>query len=236
MGQKPHPGKCIHCLHWQKELTWDHVFPKAWYPQTTPADLYKWQVPSCRECNRTYGQLEEDLLLRLALCVDPSDPKCAGIVEKGLRALNPTYAKNEKDRRARLAKRNQILRESFQGKDIPLQAVYPNFGLYEHLPIEEQTAITIKADSVRKLSEKIVKGIFYLEDGHFIQPPYKISFYVLSDTGAEPIMEMLEKFGSVHAREPGIVVSRAVVPEDQTSSFFCIEIWGRFKMYAAVTD
>lgn len=236
MGQKPHPGKCIHCLHWHKELTWDHVFPKAWYPQSTPNDLYKWQVPSCKECNKKYGKLEEDLLLRLALCVDPSDPKCSGVVEKGLRALNPAYAKSEKDRNARMAKRNQILREAFQGKDIPLQAVYPNFGPHDHYPIENQTAITIKADSVKKLSEKIVRGIFYLEDGHFIKPPYTINFYALTDRGATPIMEMLEQYGTIHAREPGIVVSRAVAHEDNISSFFCIEIWGRFKMYAAVTD
>ena len=236
MEKKPNPGKCIHCLRWHKELTWDHVFPKAWYPTTTSAELYKWQVPSCRECNRIYGKLEEELLIRLALCVDPADPRCAGIVEKGLRAIDPRHGKDEKDARARLAKRHQILRESFRGENIPLQAAYPNFGKHEHIPIEEQMAVTIKEESVRKLSEKIVKGIFYLEDGQFIQSPYHIDFFVLHDESAAPIMDMLEKYGTVHAREPGIVVSRAVAPEDSTSSFFCIEIWGRFKMYAAVTD
>jgi hypothetical protein len=84
--------------------------------------------------------------------------------------------------------------------------------------------------SVRKLSEKIVRGIFFIEDNRLIQPPYHIDFYALTDETAKPIMEMLQKYGTVHAHEPGIVVSRAVTPEDSVSSFFCIEIWGRFKM------
>jgi hypothetical protein len=48
-------------------------------------------------------------MIRLAMCLDPLDPSCAGIVEKGLRAVNPSYAKNEKDRRSRLSKRKEIL-------------------------------------------------------------------------------------------------------------------------------
>lgn len=236
MAKKPPSGKCIHCLQFHQELTWDHVFPKAWYPHTTKQNLYKWQVPSCKRCNKMYGELEEDLLIRLAMCLDPLDPSCAGIVEKGLRAVDPSYAKNEKDRRARLAKRKEILKDAFEGENIPLQAVYPNFGDHHHLPLKAQTAITIPAKSVQHLAEKIVRGIFLIEDRILIEPPYEISYYVLSDTGAKPVVEVLERHGSTYAREPGIIVQRAVAHEDVTSSLFLIEIWNRFKIYAAVQD
>lgn len=236
MAKSPSPGKCIHCLKFHKELTWDHVFPKAWYPHTTRQNLYKWQVPSCKRCNKMYGELEEDLMIRLAMCLDPLDPSCAGIVEKGLRAVNPSYAKNEKDGRARLAKRNEILKGSFEGNAIPLQAVYPNFGVHQQLPLQAQTAITIPAKAVQRLAEKIVRGIFLIEDGKLIEPPYEISYYVLHDAGTAEIVEMLAQYGSVHAREPGIVVQRAVAQEDAISSFFLIEIWNRFKIYAAVQE
>jgi hypothetical protein len=47
---------------------------------------------------------------------------------------------------------------------------------------------------------------------------------------------MLEQFGKVHAREPGIIVRCAVACDDLTSSIFQVEIWNRFKIYAAVTE
>ena len=43
------------------------MFPKAWYPDATPKDLEKWQIPSCLDCNQRYGKIENDLLGRVAL-------------------------------------------------------------------------------------------------------------------------------------------------------------------------
>jgi hypothetical protein len=39
----------------------------------------------------------------------------------------------------------------------------------------------------------------------------------------------------VYAREPGLVVRRAVAPEDGISAVFAITLWQRFKTYASVT-
>jgi hypothetical protein len=60
-------GKCVHCLKDNVELTEDHMFPKAWYPDTTAENLEKWKIPSCLECNQRLGKLERDLIGRLAL-------------------------------------------------------------------------------------------------------------------------------------------------------------------------
>jgi hypothetical protein len=231
----PKSGKCVHCLKTFEQLTRDHVFPKAWYPDTTKLDEYKWQVPSCRDCNKKYGDLENDLLTRLSICLEPSDPACAGIFEKGMRAIDPEYAENEKDKKFRQAKREKILRELSVGGAIPQKYFYPNFGLHADLSVQDQASILISADSVKRLAEKIVRGIFYIEDHLFIEPPYNIESFVLSEKDAQPIMEATKKFGSVYAREPGITVYRAVIPEDQTSSLFVIEIWKRLKVYAIVS-
>jgi hypothetical protein len=160
---KPKPGKCVHCLKIFEHLTWDHVFPEAWYPDTTKPNQYKWQVPSCQDCNRKYGTLENDLLIRISICLEPSDPACAGIFEKGIRAIDPRYAKNEKDKRFRQAKREKIRRELWVGEEIPQKHLYPNFGLNADIPIQDQRAVTISPDSVKRLAEKIVRGIFYIE-------------------------------------------------------------------------
>ena len=232
--KKPKAGKCVHCLKTFEHLTWDHVFPEAWYPATTKPNQYKWQVPSCQNCNKKYGALENDLLIRLSICLEPNDSACAGIFEKGMRAIDPKYAKNEKDKRFRQAKREKILRELWVGEAIPQKHLYPNFGSYAHLPIQDQVSVPISADSVKRLAEKIVRGIFYIEDKLFIEPPYSIESFVLNDKDAQPVMKATQKFGSIYAREPGITVYRAVIPEDQLSSLFAVEIWERFKVYATV--
>lgn len=214
--------------------TWDHVFPKAWYPDTTAPDIFKWQVPSCLPCNNEYGRLEQDLLLRLGLCIDPKAAETSGIVPKVLRSLDPRFAKNEKDRRARQAKRDDIVGKSMIGHRIPKTGIYPGLEERWGRPPEQQRAITIKAKNVHRLVEKIVRGIFYLEDNRFLEPPYVVSFYAIHDRDAAPFVTLLQQYGSIYAHEPGIVVRRAVAVEDKTSSVFSIDIWSTFKMFATV--
>lgn len=232
--RRPKPGKCVHCLKTFNDLTWDHVFPESWYPHTTKPNEYKWKVPSCKNCNKEYGALENDLLIRLSICLESSAPACAGIFDKGMRALDPRYAKSEKDRKFRQAKREKISREVWLGVAIPQKHLYPGFGLYTQLPLQEQGAISISSSSVSKLAEKIVKGIFYIEDNIFIEPPYRIDTFVLDGKDAQPVLEAIKSFGSIYAREPGITVYRAVLPEDHISSLFAIKIWERFEVYATV--
>lgn len=178
--------------------------------------------------------LENDLLIRFALCLDPSDPACAGIVEKGMRAIDPQYAKNPKDKKFRQAKRQRILRELWVGQEIPHRHTYPNFGLHKYTSIQEQVAVPIDGEAVRCLAEKIVRGIFYMQENLFIEPPYKIESFVLTDQDAEPVIAAIDRFGISYSQEPGISVRRAVLPEDGISSIFVAEIWKRFKIYASV--
>jgi hypothetical protein len=224
----------VHCVNFFKNLTWDHVFPESWYPETTPPNIEKWEIPSCPACNQNYGRLEEDLMIRIGLCLDPSDPRCLGIPQKAIRAISPDLARNEDDKRAREAKRKQILSDCSFGPHVPNHGFYPNFSNILNVPKEKQIVLNISPESVRKLNEKIVKGIVYLEDSHYIEPPFKISFYALEDRDSVSIVNSMKTHGQIYAREPGITVTRAVLPEDRITSLYFIDIWGRFKMYAHV--
>lgn len=234
MAKRPPPGKCVHCLKETDRLNWDHVFPAGWYPESTPEDIYKWQIPSCINCNNEYGVLEKDLMIRLGLCLEPDDEACIGIAEKASRSIDPTKAKNKKDKAAREAKRKQILRQTLQGDSIPDESVYPNFESRYAIPDSERKAITISKKSIEKLGEKIVRGILYIENHQFIGESYEVSSYTLTDTGAASIVELVQRFGKEHSKGPGIVVLKATAPEDNTSSIFAITIWGRFKLYLIV--
>lgn len=101
MAKSAGSGKCVHCLRDVPELTWDHIFPVSWYPETTPRNIAKWKAPSCAWCNKHYGVLEQDLLICLGLCVSPYDEKSKGIAQKALRSIDPRQTKNHRDAKAR---------------------------------------------------------------------------------------------------------------------------------------
>lgn len=234
MARRPKPQKCVHCLKYTVDLNWDHVFPLSWYPDTTAANESKWKIPSCIPCNSAYGRLEKDFLERVGLCLDPSDPASRSIVDKVQRALDPTLARSDKERRARSARRREIIRDVLEGVDIPREATYPGLGERWDTPLEGQTAITIPVEYFQRMTEKIVRGLFFLEDGKLIEPPFNIEHFAVHDGNAQHIRETLARFGHTHSRPPGIVVRRAVIPDDGISSIFEIVFWQQFSAFATV--
>jgi hypothetical protein len=234
MARRPDPGKCIHCLSDPVERNWDHVFPLSWYPDSTPPDLEKWQVLSRLPCNSAYGKLENDFLSRVGLCLDPNDPASRSIVQTALRSMNPKAGRNPSDSEHRLKRRQKVLADTLHGADVPTTGIIPGMGNRWNLPAEEQHAVLVPADSFRRITEKIVRGLFYVEDGRFIEPPYRIDFLVLDGDAPQFWRHVVDRFGNAYARGPGIVVRRAVVPDDNMTSLFEIEFWKQFKTYATV--
>lgn len=233
-NKKLGPGRCVHCLKDVEERNSDHVFPESWYPDSTPPDLEKWQIPSCIPCNDGYGRLEQDFLVKIGLCLDPHDPASASIVEKSLRSVKPAAARDTRDAWHRLGKGQRILAQALQGEQIPDHGIFPGLGdRWKDVP-GERTAILISTKSFERITEKIVRGIFYIEDGVFIEPPYKIEFYALPEGGIPFWNDALQRWGKVYAREPGIVVRRAVAHEDGLSSLFEITFWKQFRTHAIV--
>jgi hypothetical protein len=232
----PPRGKCVHCLRQSSPLTWDHVFPRAWYPDTTAPDLEKWRIPACLRCNREYGKIEEDLLTYLGLCINPDTAAAAGIATKVLRSLDPAYARNARDARARQAKWQKIMGKVLTGERIPKTGHYPGLARTLDHPFATNRAFLVPARLFRRLTEKIVRGIFYIDREAFIEPPFVIEHFALTDEGAAPIQQVLDRFGTDFAREPGILVRRALAKDNEMSSLFSIEIWKAFKMFATVDD
>ncbi|MBH8560735.1 hypothetical protein I8748_00670 [Nostoc sp. CENA67] len=143
MAKRHKSGRCVHCLENVDSLTRDHVFPSAWYPDTTPENLQRWTIPSCRECNQEYGKLEEDLLLRLGLCIDPEYAKSSGITEKVLRSIDPEYATDSKEKRIRQRKREKLIKEIVKFKTLPNKGIYPNFRSQSNRYYPEYLSIII---------------------------------------------------------------------------------------------
>lgn len=236
MAKSPKPGKCVHCLRHPVQRNWDHVFPDSWYPDTTPKNLARWQIPSCYKCNRELGAIESEFFVRIALCLNPNDPASRSIVEKALRAMKPTLGKSPADKRAREALGRKVTGEMLKGEQIPSQGAYPSLGARWGRPQGSGIALIIPIESFRRITEKIVRGITYFETKRYIEPPHHVQFYALDDKDAAPIRNVLTDGGTTLAREPGIVVKRVVAPDDGVSAMYELEFWKQFKTYAAVLE
>jgi hypothetical protein len=236
MAKKPKSGKCVHCLRDPVERNWDHVFPVSWYPASTEPNTERWQIPSCIPCNDKYGKIESDFLIRVGLCLDPYDPASADIVRKALRALDPAAARNPRDQKLRAARRAKMLTEVWTGDAIPTEATIPGMEERWGTPRLQQTGIPIPAEYIRLLVEKVVRGIFYVEDGRFIEPPFAIEHWVLPYDASAAWKNELNRYGQIYKREPGVTVHRAIAEDDKHSSLFEIVFWKQFKMHASVTN
>lgn len=236
MAKRPSLGKCVHCLQDPVERNWDHIFPKSWYPDTTPAELDKWKVPSCVGCNSTLGAIENDFLVRVALSLDPNSPASRSIVQKAFRAMNPNASKTPSDRTARTALARRTSADMLHGLEIPAAGAYPTLGNKWGLLPSDGMAIKIPAMYFRRITEKIVRGFTYFHSARFIEPPYKVDFYALDDLSSKPIRKMLDAHGTTHARAPGLTIRRGVAVEDGISAFYELEFWEQFKTHASVLD
>lgn len=231
MAKNPGKGRCVHCLKDGVQRNWDHVFPKSWYPDTTAADMEKWQIPSCVACNDRYGKLERDLIGRLGLALDAGNPASAGLAEKALRAINPDAATSEGDAAARDAGAKKILREMYKGEELKGKDAVPGLGERWDRPLEAQLGIRIPEESLPAMTEKIVRGITFREDGAFIGPDRKIEYFLVKDGDVKDVKEMLDRTGEEFKREPGLVVRRA---RSAGGDLYEITFWDQFKTYATV--
>ena len=150
--------------------------------------------------------------------------------------MNPKCAKNPADKQAREKLAKKIGAKLLQGNQIQTSAIYPALGERWGRPAGSGIALTIPENCFRRVTEKIVRGITYMEDTRFIELPHRIHFYALDSDGSRPLLEAMKLGGTTLAREPGIIVRRVVAPEDGVSALYEIEFWKQFKTHAAVVE
>jgi len=227
---------CVHCLRALKSKTKDHVFPASWYPDTTPADLQRWTVPSCQKCNGDLGKLEKEMFVRLALCADPRKAEASGMSKKALRALGIGVADlDEKEKQHRIALLKKVFAEAklFRDQQKPL---LPGLGPHPGFPPGEQLAITIPFEILKRVSEKIVRGCeFKLNRGAYIEMPRKLRVYFVHDAGSEDLTAFLDRLPAT-SLGPGFEITRGQAPPDESEHLvlYRIVVWGTLKIYASI--
>jgi hypothetical protein len=233
--QKPKgEDRCIHCGQPLVEETDDHVFPASWYPDSTPQSVQRWKAPSCRVCNGTSGKKEQELFIRLALCVDPRKIEALGISAKLARTFGIGEGISPADKQKRTAFMDRILSEAKPISEENQAHIIPGLGPHPGFPIESQREIGIPAQLVYDVAKKIVRGCeFWLLDGRIIDPPYKLDVYMVHPEEIPGIVRMFDSINAV-TLGPGFRVRRAAVREDPLSAMYQVEIWGTWTLYFTV--
>ncbi len=169
--------KCIHCFS-AAAVEADHLIPKSWYPDTTPADLNRPTVPSCKTCNRKLGRIEGKLFFRFALMLDPDDPASSGLADRAIRSVDPSVGRNEQDTRSRDSQNRTLNKELFDGANLPPSSFLRGFE--PNPAINDVPSLPFPETELAQFIRKLVKGIAYWDKKEYLHDP--ISFaYSFSD-------------------------------------------------------
>ena len=227
--------RCVHCYRVLKKKTKDHVFPSSWYPENTPENVQRWTVPSCRECNEKFGEMEKEVFIRAALCVGPVKGEAEGLSRRALESLGVEASGiSVEEQRHRQALKVKIAKQI--KPHVPGTEHFPGLGPHEGFPEDEQHEIRIPAEQMKEVAGKIVRGCEYvLAKRRIIEDPYTLEIYFADGEKVGDVIELFEKFGPgpVHVG-PGFQVRRAVAHDDPNAVLYKIDIWGTWAIYASI--
>ncbi len=219
----------------KSEKTVDHVIATSWYPETTPQNVEKWQVPSCRDCNHTFSKIEEDIGLRIAMCLDREDPAAAGIVEKALRAIDPSQGRDETDQLARQRKGQKLRAAMREMMSLPQSGVLPSFQT--NWDLGSRTVTLLPADDLHNLVKKWVRGVHFATLGRLIKQDENIDIFHLPEETAEEAFRDIKPRATLLRKGPGIEVMQASASESgQTRTLYAFNIWDQYQVYASVDE
>ena len=226
---------CLYCLNEHSKLTRDHVFARSWYPDSTPPNIEKWEVPSCDACNNRFSQLEDDVRRWLAMCLDRSQPAAAGIVEKAFRSIDPNSGRSQTDGEIRHRKKIKLFQELHELDKMPSQGVLSSFR--NNWEEGSRMAILIPAEELDELVKKWVRGMHYITVDRMLPLNALIEVLHLQENAAREAFKNVIPYATRYDGGPGIQVIRATAEEPgEAVSWYAIELWQQFKVYAYVEE
>jgi hypothetical protein len=229
-------GRCIHCRRTLVKKTKDHVFPRSWYPESTSAEVHRWTVPSCALCNGELGEIEKEVFVRLALCVNPRKPAAAGISRKAIRSLGiGATGLSEEERQHRKALKDKVFRDAKPYTSDIQPHVLPGMGPHPEVPAVRQIQITIPGERLISVAKKITRGCeYWLADGRIVEPPCEIEvFFIPGPDLPDNVRQLYASLNPVHLGT-GLRIRRAGAQDDPRVAMYEIVIWDSLTFYSAI--
>lgn len=227
-------AQCVHCLKQIRSVTLDHVFPRSWFPESTPRNQEKWTVPSCGRCNHALGRAEERLFTAFGLCLDPASTPSLGLQQRTLRSIDPSAGRTARDTHARAGKRRRVQAALVDLPALPEVGILPGFGPHNDQRAGPFVGIHVAAADLNRFGEKLARGITYYLRGILIPLDYRIHCQP-SDLAQKPVAwDELVRHGRTFRWGDALTVTHASAEDDPASSFTIAELWRRLRLYVSV--
>lgn len=177
--------------------------------------------------------MEEILLVRFGLCVDPQEQAASGLSEKVKRAFGiGVTGLSESEKRIRNALKDEILGKAKRYDKSVDAYVLPGFGPHAGFPMELQIQIEIPVSTVHPVAKKILRGCeYWLADGRIVEPPYELEVFIPREAPEELLQHM--PFGPDYLG-PGCRIRRAVPVDDPNVAIYEIVIWESWKLFFSI--
>ncbi len=218
--------RCVHCLG-ENAATDDHGVPLSWYPDASAGNVPRLKAPSCQACNSRLQRIEEEVLVSVALSLDPTDTRAAGVPQRVLRGLSPTAARNEKDRRARTALRRRVQEQAF----VPSSRLgeFPGCA-----PRGGVLALPLRGAAIDMLGEKLTRVVYWSRFGLYIERSYTIETHVVARGEDEQRIADVIRLGERIEVPPGIFLAVRRAVDEPVAGMVVADFWGRIRLFMSV--
>ena len=233
-------SKCVHCFQelTKKIRSKDHIFPKSWLPDDTPASLELWTVPSCKECNHGLKMIEEVLFLRWAGGADPNDQLAAkGIEQRAEDQINFMKAKNTRVAEIRARALFRLMKD-FKKHDpkITLKGLGPKAG------VRGEMAFRSSGKATHRFAEKIIRGLEFKFRSRLVGKDTIIQTYFvhLDEEKMEPYYKQWQQLIATNKFKadlgPGFMVEYGINPDPEYNDqvIYNVKIWGHIEFWGWV--
>jgi hypothetical protein len=188
-------------------------------------------VPSCAKCNKHLGQLEKDLLIRMAFCLDPHAEAASGISALGLRSLGLDAGElPEKERAHRDRLRAKVRSELIPYAEVAdSERMIPGLGPPDNRRSEWAIAIPYAGLSI--VAEKFARGCEFKLKGRLVAEPYGLRTSIEeSDVIPEPWASAIKRYDF----GPGCKIQRLFAREDHNVVLYWISLWGSLCLHVKI--
>lgn len=227
MARPPPAGSvCVHCAQPHDVLNWDHGVPLSWYPSGSATNEPRIKAPSCLPCNSRLSKLEQEAFLPLALSTKPADPRAAGVKAAALRAMDPSAARDERDRRARAALREKVRAAVFVPAS-PLGEL-PGCGADGR----SAEALPVRGEAIEAVCIKIARVAYWSKYAEILPMDAEVSAHIVHEGVDVERIDAMIRAGEVIDVPPGVFVAvRRAADAPQAAALFVVDLWGQIRVF-----
>lgn len=238
MGKRLGPGAqakqwrarplCVHCVK-AEGTTDDHGIPVSWYPDGSAENVPRVKAPACSDCNGRLKRIEEEVLLPLIFAISPDEPRAAGIADRIRRSMDPSLATDERDRRARTAKRERFDNTLFRPQS--------ERGAFPGAEAHDGTlgpAAPIRAEAIKRIGEKLTRVVLYDRYRQYVATDRRVETHIVSRGPEEQRVADLIRGGERIEVPPGIFVAIRRAADDPATVLGVVDLWGQYRIFTSI--